>query len=178
MRVAGDGDLPGSSCNWENQSSPRSPGAGSAKSAPALVAVTGAAGLAGPGGRPASGSASEYQEVRPFATAARCLPWNEKGAPRWIWSLRETTCATSWRECCPAANVAVWQRNGPPACSQRNAVLRILGQPRYPTARGQPAVVGPLVAELIPLPRSKSVSAELAQLLTRANVDASRWPAG
>jgi glutathione S-transferase len=35
---------------------------------------------------------------------------------------------------------------GPPP-SPRNAVLRILGQPRYPNSPGPPAAVAPLVAQ-------------------------------
>ena len=35
----------------------------------------------------------------------------------------------------------------------QNAVLRILGQPRYPNSPGPPAVVDPLMAELIRHPQ-------------------------
>jgi len=59
----------------------------------------------------------------------------------------------------------------------KNAVLRILGQPRYPNSPGPPAVVAPLVAELIRHPQHPFWPDSLS-LLTRAMWDASRWPAG
>jgi len=60
-----------------------------------------------------------------------------------------------------------WQMDGPPACFTKNAVLRILGQPRYPNSPGPPAVVAPLVAELIRHPQHPFWPDSLS-LLTRA----------
>jgi uncharacterized protein len=49
---------------------------------------------------------------------------------------------------------AMAQADGWATCPlTQNAVLRILGQPRYPNSPGPPAVVAPLVAELIRHPQ-------------------------
>lgn len=55
----------------------------------------------------------------------------------------------------------------------QNAVLRILGQPRYPNTPGPPAVVAPLVAELIRHPNHQFWPDALS-LLTERGVDPSR----
>lgn len=55
----------------------------------------------------------------------------------------------------------------------QNAVLRILGQPRYPNSPGPPAVVAPLVAELIRHPAHQFWPDALS-LLTVPGVEASR----
>jgi toxin-antitoxin system PIN domain toxin len=55
----------------------------------------------------------------------------------------------------------------------QNAVLRILGQPRYPNSPGPPAVVAPLVAELIRHPHHQFWPDSLS-LLDESHVDASR----
>ena len=55
----------------------------------------------------------------------------------------------------------------------QNAVLRILGQPRYPNSPGPPAVVAPLVAELIRHPRHRFWPDSLS-LLDQSGVDPSR----
>jgi hypothetical protein len=55
----------------------------------------------------------------------------------------------------------------------QNAVLRILGQPRYPNSPGPPAVVAPLVAELIRHPNHQFWPDSLS-LLTVSGVDPSR----
>jgi hypothetical protein len=55
----------------------------------------------------------------------------------------------------------------------QNAVLRILGQPRYPNSPGPPAVVAPLVAELIRHPNHQFWPDALS-LLTVGGVDPSR----
>jgi toxin-antitoxin system PIN domain toxin len=55
----------------------------------------------------------------------------------------------------------------------QNAVLRILGQPRYPNSPGPPAVVAPLVAELIRHPNHQFWPDALS-LLTLTGVDPSR----
>jgi len=83
--------------------------------------------------------------------------------------LREQTCATSWRECglCSMWQVAmVWAT----CLFTKNAVLRILGQPRYPNSRGPPAVWPRLVAELI---RHRSIRfwPDSLSLLTKSHVD-------
>ena len=55
----------------------------------------------------------------------------------------------------------------------QNAVLRILGQPRYPNSPGPPAVVAPLVAELIRHPQHQFWPDSLS-LLGQSSVDVSR----
>lgn len=55
----------------------------------------------------------------------------------------------------------------------QNAVLRILGQPRYPNSPGPPAVVAPLLAELIRHPHHQFWPDALS-LLTVSGVDPSR----
>ncbi|MFM7394668.1 MAG: TA system VapC family ribonuclease toxin [Cyanobium sp.] len=55
----------------------------------------------------------------------------------------------------------------------QNAVLRILGQPRYPNSPGPPAVVAPLMAELIRHPNHQFWPDALS-LLTVRGVDPSR----
>jgi toxin-antitoxin system PIN domain toxin len=55
----------------------------------------------------------------------------------------------------------------------QNAVLRILGQPRYPNSPGPPAVVAPLVGELIRYPRHQFWP-DAISLLNQPGVDASR----
>jgi toxin-antitoxin system PIN domain toxin len=55
----------------------------------------------------------------------------------------------------------------------QNAVLRILGQPRYPNSPGPPAVVAPLVGELIRHPRHQFWP-DAISLLNQPGVDASR----
>lgn len=55
----------------------------------------------------------------------------------------------------------------------QNAVLRILGQPRYPNSPGPPAVVAPLIAELIRHPQHQFWPDSLS-LLDPNRVDASR----
>jgi toxin-antitoxin system PIN domain toxin len=55
----------------------------------------------------------------------------------------------------------------------QNAVLRILGQPRYPNSPGPPAVVAPLVAELIRHPQHRFWPDSLS-LLDHSGVDATR----
>jgi hypothetical protein len=67
---------------------------------------------------------------------------------------------------------ATAQADGWATCSlTQNAVLRILGQPRHPNSPGPPAVVAPLVAELIRHPRHQfwpdSLRCELGDLLFR-----------
>lgn len=55
----------------------------------------------------------------------------------------------------------------------QNAVLRILGQPRYPNSPGPPAVVAPLMAELIRHPQHQFWPDSLS-LVDHSGVDASR----
>ncbi len=55
----------------------------------------------------------------------------------------------------------------------QNAVLRILGQPRYPNSPRPPAVVAPLVAELIRHPHHQFWPDSLS-LLNQSKVDPSR----
>jgi len=55
----------------------------------------------------------------------------------------------------------------------QNAVLRILGQPRYPNSPGPPAVVAPLMAELIRHPQHQFWPDSLS-LLGQSSVDVSR----
>lgn len=55
----------------------------------------------------------------------------------------------------------------------QNAVLRILGQPRYPNSPGPPAVVAPLVAELMRHPQHQFWPDSLS-LVDHSGVDASR----
>ena len=55
----------------------------------------------------------------------------------------------------------------------QNAVLRIVGQPRYPNSPGPPAVVAPLVAELIRHPQHQFWPDSLS-LLGQSSVDVSR----
>lgn len=55
----------------------------------------------------------------------------------------------------------------------QNALLRILGQPRYPNSPGPPAVVAPLVAELIRHPQHQFWPDALS-LLNQSGVDPSR----
>ena len=52
-------------------------------------------------------------------------------------------------------------------------MLRILGQPRYPNSPGPPAVVAPLVAELIRHPQHRFWPDSLS-LLDHSGVDATR----
>jgi len=67
-----------------------------------------------------------------------------------------------------AALLDVQVANGWATCLfTKNAVLRILGQPRYPNSPGPPAVVAPLVAELIRHPQHQFWPDSLS-LLTRA----------
>ena len=54
----------------------------------------------------------------------------------------------------------------------QNAVLRIVGQPRYPNSPGPPAVVAPLVAELIRHPQHQFWPDSLS-LLGQSGVDVS-----
>lgn len=54
----------------------------------------------------------------------------------------------------------------------QNAVLRILGQPRYPNSPGPPAVVAPLMAELIRHPQHQFWPDSLS-LLDHSGVDVS-----
>lgn len=77
-----------------------------------------------------------------------------------------------------AALLDVQVANGWATCLfTKNAVLRILGQPRYPNSPGPPAVVAPLVAELISHPQHPFWPDSLS-LLDQSHVDAPRWPAG
>ena len=55
----------------------------------------------------------------------------------------------------------------------QNAVLRILGQPRYPNSPGPPAVVAPLMAELMRHPQHQFWPDSLS-LLGQSGVDVSR----
>ena len=55
----------------------------------------------------------------------------------------------------------------------QNAVLRIVGQPRYPNSPGPPAVVAPLMAELIRHPQHQFWPDSLS-LLGQSSVDVSR----
>ena len=55
----------------------------------------------------------------------------------------------------------------------QNAVLRILGQPRYPNSPGPPAVVAPFVAALIRHPRHQFWPDGLS-LLNQSGIDVSR----
>ena len=55
----------------------------------------------------------------------------------------------------------------------QNAVLRILGQPRYPNSPGPPAVVAPLMAQLIRHPQHQFWPDSLS-LLGQSGVDVSR----
>jgi toxin-antitoxin system PIN domain toxin len=55
----------------------------------------------------------------------------------------------------------------------QNAVLRILGQPRYPNSPGPPAVMAPFVAELIRHPRHQFWPNGLS-LLNQSGIDVSR----
>jgi hypothetical protein len=55
----------------------------------------------------------------------------------------------------------------------QNAVLRILGQPRYPNSPGPPAVVAPLVAALLRHPRHQFWP-DAVSLLNQPGVDPSR----
>ena len=55
----------------------------------------------------------------------------------------------------------------------QNAVLRILGQPRYPNSPGPPAVVAPVVAELIRHPNHQFWPDGIS-LLNPIGIDASR----
>jgi toxin-antitoxin system PIN domain toxin len=55
----------------------------------------------------------------------------------------------------------------------QNAVLRILGQPRYPNSPGPPAVVAPLVGEMIHHPRHRFWPDALS-LLNEPTIDTAR----
>jgi toxin-antitoxin system PIN domain toxin len=55
----------------------------------------------------------------------------------------------------------------------QNAVLRILGQPRYPNSPGPPALVAPFVSALIRHPRHQFWPDGLS-LLTQSGIDVSR----
>jgi len=69
---------------------------------------------------------------------------------------------------------ATAQGNGWATCPlTQNAVLRILGQPRYPNSPGPPAVVAPLVAELVRHPQHQFWPDSLS-LLVESHVDPSR----
>ena len=66
------------------------------------------------------------------------------------------------------------QANGWATCPlTQNAVLRILGQPRYPNSPGPPAVVAPLIAALIRHPQHQFWPDGLS-LLNQSGVDSSR----
>jgi len=69
---------------------------------------------------------------------------------------------------------AAAQANGWATCPlTQNAVLRILGQPRYPNSPGPPAVVAPVVAELIRHPQHQFWP-DAISLLHPIGIDASR----
>ncbi len=66
------------------------------------------------------------------------------------------------------------QANGWATCPlTQNAVLRILGQPRYPNSPGPPAVVAPVVAKLIRHPQHQFWP-DAISLLHPIGIDASR----
>ena len=70
--------------------------------------------------------------------------------------------------------IAAAQANGWATCPlTQNAVLRILGQPRYPNSPGPPAVVAPVVAELIRHPQHQFWPDGIS-LLNPIGIDASR----
>ncbi|MCX5949879.1 MAG: VapC toxin family PIN domain ribonuclease [Cyanobacteria bacterium] len=69
---------------------------------------------------------------------------------------------------------AAAQANGWATCPlTQNSVLRILGQPRYPNSPGPPAVVAPVVAELIRHPTHQFWPDGIS-LLNPIGIDASR----
>ena len=69
---------------------------------------------------------------------------------------------------------AAAQANGWATCPlTQNAVLRILGQPRYPNSPGPPAVMVPVVAELIRHPQHQFWP-DAISLLHPIGIDASR----